>query len=81
MLNTNNNFLTTKNLNNYFSNAWLKLLEGIRLSPVENISEPDSHDFEPPEYLYPQFTDRVDPSLYYSILFPQERHVSEDFHN
>lgn len=69
---------TQKHLRNPFSIAWSKLLALFPAEQGSDYSEPGKlNQFEPLEpdvngklYLYPHFTDRVDPSLPYVIFFP-----------
>lgn len=72
--------LLQKYLQNPLSIAWSKLASVVKTTPA-------FHKVEPPEespltykteniherYLYTRFTDRVDPSIYYSIFFDNLR--------
>ncbi|OKH21991.1 hypothetical protein NIES593_13715 [Hydrococcus rivularis NIES-593] len=65
-------------LQNPFSIAWSKLAE--LFQTTQTLSQPEDLDNSPCDrnetesirerYLYTCFTDRVDPSLYYTIFFP-----------
>lgn len=75
--------LVQKYLQNPFSVTWSKLTalfstETLSSESAEEIEPSDS--FQPQEpnsicdrNLYPRFTDRVDPSLYYTVFFPHKR--------
>ncbi|OWY66161.1 hypothetical protein B7486_38190 [cyanobacterium TDX16] len=75
--------LVQKYLQNPFSVAWSKLADLVypEISLGESAEEiqPDN-SYQPQESnsicdrnLYPRFTDRVDPSLYYTVFFPHQR--------
>jgi len=75
-----------KSLQNPFSATWSKLVdlfypvypevssgesaEEIEPSDLSQMQEPNSIG---DRNLYPRFTDRVDPSLYYTVFFPHQR--------
>lgn len=73
--------LVQRYLQNPFSLKWTKLaalvqaaLEPSQPEPLENYQyEQHKPDRIQEQYSYPCFTDRVDPSLYYSIFFPHNR--------
>ncbi|HAA29357.1 MAG TPA: hypothetical protein DCE56_18705 [Cyanobacteria bacterium UBA8553] len=70
--------LIQRYLQNPFSITWSKLtnwVQGERLSNQSEVtevcqSEPSDIDFIQQQDLYPHVTDRVDPSLYYSLFLP-----------
>ena len=72
--------LIQRYLQNPFSITWSKLtnlVQGERVSNQSEVpeicqSEHSDVDFIQQQHLYPHFTDRVDPSLYYSLFFPQD---------
>lgn len=72
--------LIQRYLQNPFSITWSKLtnlVQGEQCSNQSEVpeireSEPSDVDFIQQQDLYPHFTDRVDPSLYYSLFFPHE---------
>ncbi|MGL4623006.1 hypothetical protein [Chroococcidiopsis sp.] len=75
--------LVQKYLQNPFSVAWSKLADllypEISLGESAEEVQPDT-SYQPQESnsicdrnLYPRFTDRVDPSLYYTVFFPHQR--------
>lgn len=75
--------LVQKYLQNPFSVTWSKLAalfspEILTSESAEEIEPNDS--FQPQESnsicdrnLYPRFTERVDPSIYYTVFFPHQR--------
>lgn len=75
--------LVQKYLQNPFSVAWSKLADLVypEISLGESTEKTELSDsFQPDESnstcdrsLYPRFTDRVDPSLYYTVFFPHQR--------
>lgn len=75
--------LVQKYLQNPFSVTWstLAALFSTETLPSESAEEIESSDsFQPQESnsicdrnFYPRFTDRVDPSLYYTVFFPHQR--------
>jgi hypothetical protein len=82
-LTVNKRSLAQNYLQNPFSITWSKLatLFSPEVSTKETTEEilPDD-SFKPQESnsigdrdLYPRFTDRVDPSLYYTVFFPHQR--------
>lgn len=76
-----NRALPQSYLQNFFAAAWSKL--AALLPSPSAVSQPEARAkyqckrYEPDVYrehdLYSHFTDRVDPSLYYTIFFPHER--------
>jgi hypothetical protein len=68
--------LLQRYLQNPFSIAWSKLAElfqpvqAAKEPEVLENSEPESHqaEFIQKHYSYPHFTDRIDPSVYYTVL-------------
>lgn len=75
---TQRQLLIQKYLQRPFSVSWSKLVSLFQtnqvLSQPEVIETNQSEQCEPDlireQDLYPHFTDRVDPSLYYTIFFP-----------
>lgn len=72
--------LVQRYLQNPFSLLWSKLAAWFQSTQAPSQSEAlenyQSEQYEPgPQErdLYPRFTDRVDPSLYYTIFFPHKR--------
>jgi hypothetical protein len=73
--------LVHKYLQNPFSITWSKLTNWVQAKQVSNQfevpeicqSEDSDRDFIQQQDLYPRFTDRIDPSVYYCILFPGQR--------
>ncbi|MDM9380218.1 hypothetical protein QUB80_05820 [Chlorogloeopsis sp. ULAP01] len=72
-----NKSLVKKYLQNPFSIAWSKLADLIKPAPTvppeDNASEEYRTDNIREQYLYRPFTDRIDPSLYYTIFSPHQR--------
>jgi hypothetical protein len=72
--------LIQRYLQNPFSITWSKLTSLLQAKRVSNQSEvPEVCQFEYSEQdsiqqqdLYPRFTDRIDPSVYYCIFFPHQ---------
>jgi hypothetical protein len=79
----NQRSLVHKYLQSSFSVTWSKLAalfstETPSSESVEEISLDNSYQPQEPNSpcdrnLYPRFTDRVDPSLYYTVFFPHQR--------
>jgi hypothetical protein len=73
--------LIQRYLQNPFSITWSKLTNWVQAKRISNesaISEGCQSDYSnqdsiQPQDLYPRFTDRIDPSVYYCIFFPHER--------
>ncbi|PSB46177.1 hypothetical protein C7B80_14225 [Cyanosarcina cf. burmensis CCALA 770] len=67
--------LVQKYLQNLFSVTWSKLaaLFSTEVSTSESVEETEPDDSPCDRSLYPRFTDRVDPSLYYTVFFPHQR--------
>jgi hypothetical protein len=69
-----------KYLQNPFSIAWSKLAtltQPVRSRTAEAQEDEQSEQYRPDftqdQSLYRPFTDRIDPSLYYAIFFPNQR--------
>ncbi|NWF62535.1 MAG: hypothetical protein HXY43_25695 [Fischerella sp.] len=71
--------LVQRYLQNPFSIAWSKLTTLIKVvqSPQAEVLEDDQtkeyRSYTREQYLYHPFTDRIDPSLYYTIFYPHQR--------
>jgi hypothetical protein len=75
--------LIQKYLQNPFSATWSKLttLFSTEVPTSESAEESSPNDSSPIQEpnsmcdrnLYPRFTDRIDPSLYYTVFFPHQR--------
>ncbi|MFQ4143686.1 hypothetical protein [Chlorogloeopsis sp. ULAP02] len=72
-----NKSLVKKYLQNPFSIAWSRLANLIKSTPTvppeDNASEEYRTDNIREQYVYRPFTDRIDPSLYYTIFSPHQR--------
>ncbi|MDV2993454.1 MAG: hypothetical protein N4J56_003108 [Chroococcidiopsis sp. SAG 2025] len=75
--------LVQKYLQNPFSIAWSKLEnlfypeisigKSAEKTELSDSFQPDESNSICDRNLYPRFTDRVDPSLYYTVFFPHQR--------
>ncbi|MBF2009043.1 MAG: hypothetical protein IGS49_27245 [Chlorogloeopsis fritschii C42_A2020_084] len=72
-----NKSLVQKYLQNPFSIAWSRLAALIKpapsMQPEDDPAEEYRADYIREQYLYRPFTDRIDPSLYYTIFSPHQR--------
>ncbi|MCX7594668.1 MAG: hypothetical protein N2235_13075 [Fischerella sp.] len=71
--------LMQRYLQNPFSIAWSKfttLIKPVRTHQAEVLEDAQTKEdrsYTQEQYLYHPFTDRIDPSLYYTIFYPHQR--------